>query len=376
MGIFSKIKDVVSDGWDWISDKASGIGNAASMYFGGPPIFGDGGMGTDEEGTSWPFDSQGGQGIWGMIPSVGDIMGGATSAASLLKDYSPLLAGGLSYMGQNSANEANERLFRTKLDWDAWQNSLNRDYGERLSNTSWQRGVNDMKAAGINPMLAFSKGGASSPQSGGGGSASANIQSALGPAVASAAQVASMMATIDQTRALTEQTKAQTEKTLVDADVSRSQVPLNRATTAMHQSAESLNDANVLRIEQEIERIKADVRLIGERTGLTRVEIERATVEVINAKLQGRQIVANTRSANANAQLAELAEPRARNLANVQGSDWMRNISPYLDDAGKVSNSAGDIADIIGKLTRRGGGIHINNNLKLPKGAAGSTGGW
>lgn len=36
-------------------------------------------------------------------------------------------------------------------------------FNERMANTAWQRGVADMRRAGINPLMAVSKGGAASP---------------------------------------------------------------------------------------------------------------------------------------------------------------------------------------------------------------------
>lgn len=77
---------------------------------------------------------------------------------------------GMSYLGAREANRVNREIAREQM---AFQ--------ERMSSTSWQRAVADMKLAGINPMLAFQQGGASSPSG-----ATTRVEDAVGPAVSSA----------------------------------------------------------------------------------------------------------------------------------------------------------------------------------------------
>lgn len=64
--------------------------------------------------------------------------------------------------GVVSNSSTDERQEKAQV-FNAEQAALNRDFQMQMSNTAYQRGMDDMKKAGLNPILAYQKGPASSP---------------------------------------------------------------------------------------------------------------------------------------------------------------------------------------------------------------------
>lgn len=130
-----------------------------------------------------------------------------------------LVGGAFNVYGARQANKANIKAAQKSMDFSQASSREQMGFQERMSNTAYQRSMEDMKQAGLNPILAFGQGGASSPSGSSAGGSTPTIQNELSGAVSSAVQIRATMAQIKQTEATTDLLKAELPGKKLEGDI-------------------------------------------------------------------------------------------------------------------------------------------------------------
>jgi len=182
-----------------------------------------------------------------------------------------LIASGASAYGQQQTNQANANLNRENRDWNAWQAELNREFQQNMSGSAYTRAVADLKRAGINPMLAYMQGGASSPSGSTASSQAAEMENPYSDRGEFSNAVKSQISSGYE--------KQRVDKELKLADENIGLISQQKKTA---RAQEILNTNSAAKSKEETERARLENYIINLQMGATKEQAKAETLDWIS----------------------------------------------------------------------------------------------
>lgn len=241
-----------------------------------------------------------------------------------------LLSAGLGLLGGGRQNSA-----------AAAQSQAQMDFQERMSGTSYQRSVKDLQAAGLNPMLAYSNGGASTP---------AGAQAPVQNTIASATQNSAQAAQIENVRADT--INKTSTAALIDAQTKKTQAETPQVIQNTAESAQRTTN-----LQQDLKNLEENLEVLKSQKGLNIANTELAqqlkTVQTIQKALMESQISKQDAEAALTRVLTNLRSldiPGARNSADFENR--MGETLRAGGAAGTAAKAIGGIMELIKRIQK------------------------
>jgi hypothetical protein len=192
------------------------------------------------------------------------------------------LGGLLGLVGGSMTNQAQKDQANSAQEFSAAQAKQQMDFQERMRATQYQTTVEDLKKAGLNPMLGYSQGGAGTPAGAAAVGQQAQLQNPTSGLAASAAALANVKADLELKQEQTKQASANSSALLSQAD-----------------RADAETDLAILKqpnVKQELKNLVEQNLLLREQQNFTSAQVGRTAAETLRTSAETGKVSAETKN--------------------------------------------------------------------------------